>query len=186
MLQPIVFSSSMAWFLISPLIRFLHRYQWAAVLTPWRSKQTVIQLCHLFYRCGAGSAEETEGGKLQLSYCTYLSLDVATMCSAEDGCLSVGSFPSYWGWERSGRPDGLRARGQILISAQRTVLSVSEGETEVKACPPERGRVCAEGWETPRSPCEHRTRHLMGSTVHKQHTYTHTHSHTGRPSISVT
>lgn len=38
-----------------------------------------------------------------------------------------------------------RARGQILISAQRTVLSVSEGETEVKACPPERGRVCAEG-----------------------------------------
>lgn len=96
------------------------------------------------------------------------------MCSAEDGCLSVGSFPSYWGWERSGRPDGLRARGQILISAQRTVLSVSEGETEVKACPPERGRVCAEGWETPRSPCEHRTRHLMGSTVHKQHTYTHT------------
>lgn len=46
---------------------------------------------------------------------------------------------------RSGRPDGLRARGQILISAQRTVLSVSEGETEVKACPPERGRVCAEG-----------------------------------------
>ena len=46
-------------------------------------------------RCGAGSAEEREGGKLQLSYCTYLGLDVATMCSAEDGCRSVGSLPSY-------------------------------------------------------------------------------------------
>lgn len=57
----------------------------------------------------------------------------------------LGHFLPTEAEKEVGEPDGLRARGQILISAQRTVLSVSEGETEVKACPPERGRVCAEG-----------------------------------------
>lgn len=35
-------------------------------------------------RCGAGSAEEREAGNLQPRYCTYLGLDVATMCLVED------------------------------------------------------------------------------------------------------
>lgn len=46
---------------------------------------------------GAGRAEEREAGKLQPGYCTYLGLDVATMCSAENGSRSVGSLPSYRG-----------------------------------------------------------------------------------------
>lgn len=132
------------------------------------------------WECGGDGGWETSAELLYIS---------EPWCG--NNVFSGGRVPECWVTSfllrlRSGRPDGLRARGQILISAQRTVLSVSEGETEVKACPPERGRVCAEGWETPRSPCEHRTRPWMGSTVQKQHTYTHTHSHTGRPSISVT
>lgn len=82
-------------------------------------------------RCGAGSAEEREGGKLQLGYCTYLGLDVATMCSAEGRvpeCWVTSFLPRLrkeWETRRTERP-----AAKMLISDQ----SVS-GRDGGEACP---------------------------------------------------